>query len=109
MTERTIDQQEFQELCDFVLQNRESIWRSRDSTNPALDDRIALLQYLEQRLWDKVIHAPRLLVGDIFKTPAEEFHKGIQTKIDQHGDPPFDSRPIVDKMLNEALSEKSDG
>ena len=61
----TINEQEFRELCDVVFNGRESIWSSRDSTNPGLDDKIALLQYLEQRVWDKVIHAPRVLIGDI--------------------------------------------
>jgi hypothetical protein len=106
---RTINEREFRELCDIVLNGRESIWRSRDSTKPDLDDKIALLEYLEQRVWDKVIHAPRLLVGDIFKTPAENFYEGIQVKVDKYGDPPFNSRPIIDDMLNKALSGKNNG
>jgi len=101
---RTINEREFRELCDIVFNGRESIWKSRDSTKPGLDDEIALLEYLEQRVWDKVVHAPRFLVGDIFKTPAEEFYKGIQAKVDKYGDPPFDSRPIVGEMLNKASS-----
>jgi hypothetical protein len=104
---RTINEQEFRDLCNIVLNGRESIWKSRDSTNPGLDDKIALLEYLEQRVWDKVIHAPRLLVGDISITPAENFYKGIQTKVDKYGDPPFNSQPIIDEMLNKALSEKN--
>ena len=51
----------------MVIERRESIWRNRDSVKPGLDDRVALLEYLEQRVWDQVIHAPRLLVGDISK------------------------------------------
>jgi len=53
-----------------------------------------------------VIHAPRLLVGDIFKTPVEKFYEGIQVKVDKYGDPPFNSRPIIDDMLHKALSGK---
>jgi hypothetical protein len=106
MTERTITKKEFKDLCDFVFTHRESIWQDRDRQKPGLDDRIALLQYLEQQVWDKVINEPRFLPGDIFKTPAETFYHGIQTKIDKHGDPPFDSRPVVDDMLNKAVAEK---
>lgn len=105
MIERSIDEDEFRDMCDFVVNHRESIWRDRDLKNPGLDDRITLLQYLEQQVWDKVIHQPRLLVGDLLKTPAENFYIGIQTKIDKHGDPPFDARPIVDEMLNRALTQ----
>jgi hypothetical protein len=94
-------------LCAFVLDHREDIWSSRDSTKPGLDDRVALLEYLEQSLWDKVIHAPRLLVGDIFKTPADAFYKSIQAKVDSHGDPPFNSRPIVAETLNKAVAERA--
>ena len=109
MEYRTINRQEFEELCNRVLEQRESIWRSRDSVRPGLDDGVALLECLEQRVWDQVIHAPRLLVGDIFKTPAEEFYKGIQSKVDKYGDPPFESRPIIDDLLKKALSYKRNG
>jgi hypothetical protein len=109
MYERTITQDEFQDMCDFAYTHRDEIWRDRDIKNPGLDDRIALLQYVEQQLWDKVIHQPRLLIGDVLKTPADNFYLGIQKKIDEHGDPPFNWRPIVDDMLDRSMAAKNTG
>jgi hypothetical protein len=104
MSEGTINEREFREMCNTVLTNRASIWRDRDLKHPGLGDDVALLSYLEQMVWDKVIHAPRLLVGDILKTPAENYHEGIRVKVDKYGDPPFNARPIVDEMLSKALA-----
>jgi hypothetical protein len=102
----SINEQEFRELCDIVLNGREIIWRGRDSQTPGLDDKVALLKHLEDRVWSKTVHEPRVLIN-VDKAPAEEFYRAIQKRIDEYGKPPFDSKPILDDMLNKALAEKN--
>src|SRR5947209_19720927 len=94
----SINEQEFRELCDIILNGREVIWRKRDSERPGLDDKVTLLKELEDRVWRKTVHEPRVLIN-WDKTPPEEFYRMIQERIDEYGKPPFDSKPILDEML----------